>query len=69
MLTILTNGAEWPSDIDRARAVHDREHARRRLQERIDDIEIRDDQVLLRRALVRIEVSSDPLVNVPDWEE
>ena len=68
VLTILTNGAEWPRDIDRASAMFDREHAERRLQERIDDIEIQDDLVLLRRALVRIEVSAEPLVNAPDRE-
>jgi len=58
VLTILTHDAEWPEDIDRARAEADREHAERRLQERTDDIEIQHDQVLLRRALVQIEVSS-----------
>ena len=58
VLTILTNDAEWPEDIDRARAEADREHAERRLQERTDDIEIQHDQVLLRRALVQIEISS-----------
>lgn len=58
VLTILTNDAEWPEDIDRARAEADREHAERRIQERTDDIEIQQDQVLLRRALVQIEVSS-----------
>lgn len=58
VLTILTIGAEWPEDIDRLHAEADREHAERRLQERTDDIEIQHDQVLLRRALVQIEVCS-----------
>ena len=57
VLTILTNDAEWPEDIDRARAEANREEAERRLQERADDIEIKHDQVLLRRALMQIEVS------------
>ena len=69
VLTVLTNLAEWPEDIDHARALADLEHAERRLQERVDDIEIQDDQVLLRRALVRIEVGSYPLVNVSDSQE
>ena len=58
VLTILTDDAEWPEDIDRARAEADREEAERRLQERADDIELKHDQVLLRRALVQIEVSA-----------
>jgi len=58
VITILTNDAEWPEDVDRARAEADREHAERRLRERADDIEIQHDQVLLRRALVQIEISS-----------
>ena len=57
-LIILTHDAEWPVDVDRARAEVDRENAERRLQEKTDDIEIQHDQVLLRRALVQIEVSS-----------
>jgi len=58
VLTILTSGAEWPEDVDRARAEADLEHAERRLRERTDDIEIQHDQVLFRRALVQIEISS-----------
>ena len=68
VITILTNLAEWPEDIDRARALADVEHAERRLKERVDDIEIQDDQVLLRRALVRIEVSSYLLLKASDQE-
>lgn len=60
VLTILTNDAEWPEEIDRVRAEANREHAERRLQERTDDIEIREDLLMLRRALVQIEVSSYP---------
>jgi len=68
LLTILTNVAEWPEDIDRARAEADREHAERFLQERTDDIEIQHDQVLLRRVLVQIEVSSYTLDNKDELE-
>jgi len=60
VLTILTHDAEWPDEIDQARANADREHAERRLQEKVDDIEIQEDLVRLRRALVQIEVSSYP---------
>ncbi|MCL2488511.1 MAG: ATP synthase F1 subunit epsilon [Oscillospiraceae bacterium] len=58
-LTVLTHDAEWREEIDSARAAADRENAERRLQEAVDDIEIAKDQVLLRRALVQIEVSKD----------
>jgi len=68
VLTVLVNDAEWPEEIDRARADADREHAERRLQERTDDLEISEDQVLLRRALMRIEVSSNPHLETDDNE-
>jgi len=58
VLTILTHDAEWPEEIDRAVAESDLERAERRLRERTDDIGIQHDQVHLRRALVRVEVSS-----------
>jgi len=57
VLSILTNDAEWPEDIDRARAEADRQEVERRLQEKADGIEMKQDQVLLRRALMQIEVS------------
>ena len=62
-VTILTSMAEHPEDIDRARAEADRERAEQRLRESEDDVEIQSDQVLLRRSLVRIEVSSYPLIS------
>ena len=58
VLTILTQDAEWPEEIDLTRAQANREHAERRLQEKTDDLEIQSDQVLLRRALVQIEAGS-----------
>ena len=63
VLTVLTNDAEWPEEIDHARARAAREHIERRLREKTDDREIRHDQILLRRALVQIEVSSSLLIN------
>lgn len=60
-VTVLTGGAEWPHEINIARAKADREHIEQRLQEKTDDMEIQNDQILLRRALVRIEVSSSSL--------
>ncbi len=59
-VNILTESAEWPWDIDRVRAEQDRQKAELLLQERSDDLKIRSYQVLLRRALVRIEVAVHP---------
>ena len=58
VLTILTEDAEWPDEINAAHAELNREQAEQRLREKLDDMEIQNDQVLLRRALVQIEVSS-----------
>ena len=58
VLTILTDDAEWPEEIDLAQARADRERAEQRIQDIEDDKELQYDQVLLRRALVQIEVSS-----------
>lgn len=63
ILTVLTHDAEWPEDVDIERAKADHENAQRRIQERTDDMELHKDQILLRRALVRMEVSSYNLLN------
>ena len=54
---ILTSIAQRPEEIDLMRAETDREQAELLLQERADDLRMQGQQVLLRRALVRIEVS------------
>lgn len=61
VLTVLANDAQWPDEIDIARAQADREQLELRLRERNDEKEIRRDQILLRRALVQIEISSSTL--------
>jgi len=66
VVTILTSIAERPEDIDRALAEEDRENAELRLENAEDDIEIQSSQVLLRRSLVRIEVSSYPILRKSD---
>lgn len=58
---LLTSIAQRPEEIDRARAKRDKERMRRFLEERKEresDAEMESFQVLLRRALVRIEVSA-----------
>jgi len=62
-LTIVTNGADFPEDIDYKRAEAERERAEQRLHDHVTDVEVRNAQVLLRRALVRIEVSSYPFIS------
>jgi F-type H+-transporting ATPase subunit epsilon len=61
-VTILTNDAQWPEDIDRARAEADLDIFTRRVQEEENDVELRKHQAKLRRTFVRIEVSSYPLI-------
>jgi F-type H+-transporting ATPase subunit epsilon len=53
---ILTTIAQRPDEIDRDRAERDRRRMDPLLQEKADDLQIQSYQVLLRRALVRIEV-------------
>lgn len=62
-VTILANDAQWPEDIDIAFVEAERERMSRRSQEDLDDLEIARDQVLMRRTLVQIEVSSFPLIS------
>lgn len=57
MVTVLTNEAELPEEIDYARANADRQHIERRLREKTDALEIKRDQIQLRRALMQMEVS------------
>ncbi|MCL2045385.1 MAG: ATP synthase F1 subunit epsilon [Oscillospiraceae bacterium] len=56
VLTVLTSEAEWPDEIDLARVQSQREQAEQRLRERTDYLEMQYDRVLIRRALVQIEV-------------
>ena len=62
VLTIIANEAEWPEDIDRAKAEADRDLAELQLKEAVDKLEIRRSQYSLRRALVLIEISSYPVI-------
>ncbi|MCL2002375.1 MAG: ATP synthase F1 subunit epsilon [Oscillospiraceae bacterium] len=66
VVTILTNEAQFPEDIDRARADADLDYFSLRVQEEEDDVELQKHQAKIRRTLVRIEVSSYPLINPSD---
>ncbi|MDR0326519.1 MAG: ATP synthase F1 subunit epsilon [Oscillospiraceae bacterium] len=68
-VTMLTNEAQWPEDIDRTLAEIEHEQAEKRLQEAEDDVEIQKQQVSLRRTLVQIEVSAYPLLNAGESDK
>ena len=61
-VTVITERARWPEDIDRANAESEHERLERERETLSDDQDIRSNQIALRRALVEIEVSSYPLV-------
>ncbi|HHU23377.1 MAG TPA: ATP synthase F1 subunit epsilon [Clostridiales bacterium] len=60
LVRIMTTIAQRPGEIDLPRAEADRRQAELLLQERSEDVKIQSYQVMLRRALVRIEVSVYP---------
>jgi F-type H+-transporting ATPase subunit epsilon len=69
-VTIITSLAELPEDIDRSRAETDLERAVRREQEGIDDTaDIYSNHVRMRRSMVRLEVSSYPIISAHSGEE
>ena len=68
-VTILANDAQWPEDIDMAFVEAERDRMARRSQESQDDLTIQRDQVLMRRTLVQMEVSTFPLISRTDREE
>ena len=63
-VTVLTEKAEWPGEIDRAMAEAALEQAEREIEsQQQDDTALRSNQISLRRALVQVEVSSYPLIS------
>ena len=69
VVTVITSGALWPWEANRAEAEAEREQIERRMLESDDAMELQRDQVLLRRALVQMEVASETLISKPDWQE
>jgi len=68
-VTILANDAQWPEDIDMAFVEAERDRMERRSQESADDLTIQRDQILMRRTLVQMEVSTFPLISRPNRED
>lgn len=56
-MNIFTTIAQRPDEIDLERAERDREEAIAAIQEEAEDLQLRTCQVVIRRSLVRIEVS------------
>jgi len=67
-VTILANDAQWPEDIDVAFVEAERDRMERRSRESKDDLALQRDQVVMRRTLVQMEVSTFPLVSRPNRE-
>ena len=64
LVTVLANSAQWPGEIDHDKAEVARDDAMRRLKdEDTESVDVTRDQVLLRRSLVQLEVSSYPVLN------
>jgi len=61
-VTVVANEVQFPEEIDRAFAEMERARIERRIKENADGLDIQRDQVLMRRTLVQIEVSSYPLI-------
>ena len=62
VVTLMTEKALWPDEIDQERAKKERELAEQAQETVKNDTELRMNQIALRRALVELEVSSYPLV-------
>ncbi len=61
-VTVLSDAAERPEQIDVNRAQSAKERAERMLRSQSDDVDTKRASLALRRALVRIEASSYPLI-------
>ena len=61
-VTVVSDVAEWPDEIDRVRAEAAKARAEQRILQKGADTDMQRAELSLRRALVRIEVSSYPLI-------
>ena len=62
VVMIMTEKAMWPEEIDQERARAEKKKAEEAREAIKDDIDLRSNQIAMRRALVQIEVSSYPLI-------
>ena len=61
-VTLYTELAQWPEEIDAQKAKQEQESTQAALQAAADDTELRAASIGMRRALVQLEVSSYPLL-------
>ena len=62
VVTVITEKALWPEEIDRAQVEAFKKDAELAQEAVLDDAELRRNQIAMRRALVQMEVSTYPLV-------
>ena len=62
VVTVLSDAAEWADEIDKARAEAAKARAEQRMLQAEEGVDMQRAELSLRRALVRIEVSSYPLI-------
>ena len=58
-VSILTESAEWPDEIDTDRAENARKRAEERLKARSKDIDVARAELALRRSLIRLEIAKN----------
>lgn len=56
-ITILAETAEWPEEIDVARAKKSQERAKRRLEEKTESVDVKRAEASLKRAMVRLNLA------------
>lgn len=61
-ITIMSDAAEWPEDIDKARAEAAKQRAEQRLAFKEGSMDVRRAELAMRRSLVRMEVSTYPII-------
>lgn len=54
-ITVLSDAAEWPEEIDKDRAMRAKDRAEKRIKSGSDDIDVARAELALRRALLRLE--------------
>ena len=62
VVTVMTEKALWPDEIDEAKAREEHDRAQQAREALSDDTDLRSNQIAMRRALVQMEVSTYPLV-------
>ena len=62
-VTILTDEAHWPEDVDRDETQKSKEHLERKMQEQTDTREFLRTELMLKRMLMKLDLSQYPTVD------